>query len=170
MANERVLNIFPPNHLQAQHWARIDYNIISLWLHNSSVSEKWLLPQQQRWWCYLVSHTGLEMATDDRFFSGDHTFALSFNDVMSRLVIFVYFQWKVRFLQGAKRIDIVLCRYHGCLYLEINRTCCGSDHASSPIWLGYIYISGGLVEFLQGVMCCIVNAGTCFEIVTHGQL
>ena len=90
-------------------------------------------------------------------------FTHSFNEVMSCQVVYVCSQWEAWCPQGANQIDIDLRRCYGCLYLETNGACCGSGHASSPIWTGGKKISVGLVEFIQGMMWRIFNAGTCFE-------
>ena len=104
------------------------------------------------------------------FLSGNHTFAYSFNEVVSCRVVFVCSWWEAWLPQGASQINIDLRRCHGCLNPETYRMCWESGHASSPIWLGGIQISGGLGEFVQGMTCWIFNAGACFEIVIHGQL
>ena len=104
------------------------------------------------------------------FLSGDHTFAYSFNEVVSLGIIIVRSWWKVGCPHGADQFGIDLCRGHGFLYFETNRRGRGSGHASSPIWPGSIYISIGLVKFMQNMMCRTVNAGTSLQIVMHGQL
>ena len=54
LANERVVSIFAFNCLQARHWVRVDYDILLYpCANNSSVPMRLLLPQQQRWYCYL---------------------------------------------------------------------------------------------------------------------
>ena len=95
------------------------------------------------------------------FLSRDHAFTY-FNEVVSLGIIVVRSWWKVGCPQGADQFGIDLCRGHGFLYFETNGRDLGSGHASSSIWPGSIYISSGLVEFMQGMMCWIFNAGTSF--------
>ena len=75
---------------------------------------------------------------DPGFLSGDHTFAQSFNEFVSRWVIFMRTWRDVGFPQRANKSSIDLCRGSGCLYPKINRTCWGSSHASFPFWPGNI--------------------------------
>ena len=104
------------------------------------------------------------------FLSGDHAFTYSFNEVVSLGIIVMRSWWKVGCPQGADQFGIDLCRGHGLLYFETNGRGRGSGHASSSIWPASIQISSGSVEFMQSMMCWIVNAGTSFQIVMHGQL
>ena len=104
------------------------------------------------------------------FLSGDHAFTYSFNEIVSLGIIVVRSWWKVGCPQGADQFGIDLCRGHGLLYFETYGRRRGSGHVSSSIWPGSIQISSGSVEFMLGMMCWIVNAGTNFHIVMHGQL
>ena len=57
----------------------------------------------------------------DLGFSANHTFAYSFNEVVSFQVIVICSQWEAWLLpQGAKKIDDDLCRCSDCLYRETN--------------------------------------------------
>ena len=101
------------------------------------------------------------------FLSGDRTFAYSFNEIMSLGIVIMRSWWRVGCPQGADQFGIDLFRGHGFLYFETNGRGWGSCHASTPIWPGSIQISSGLVEFMQGMMCWIVNAGTSFQIAVQ---
>ena len=102
------------------------------------------------------------------FFSGVHTFALSFNEVGSLGIVIMRSWWKAGCPHVADLVGIDLCRGHGCLYLETNYRGWRSGHAPSPIWPGGMQISSGSVKFMPGMICSIVNAGTSFQIVMHG--
>ena len=104
------------------------------------------------------------------FLSGDHAFTYSFNEVVSLGIIVMRSWWKVGCPQGPDQFGIDFCRGHDFLYFETNGRGRGSGHASSSSWPGSIHISSGSVEFVQGMMCWIVNASTSFHIVMHGQL
>ena len=52
------------------------------------------------------------------FFSGDHTFAHSSNEVVSLGIVIMRSWWKAGCTQGADQFGIDLCRGNGCLYLE----------------------------------------------------
>ena len=70
------------------------------------------------------------------FMYGDHTFAHSFNEVVSLRIIIVCSRWKAGYNQGADRFDFDLRRGHGCLYLETNRIGWRWRHAPLPFGLG----------------------------------
>ena len=101
-------------------------------------------------------------------FSGDHTFAHFFNEVVSLGIVIVRSWWKAGFPQGTDKFGIDLCGGHGSLYLETNGRGRRSGHASSPIWPRGMLISSGSVKSMQGMICWVVNAGTSFQIVMHG--
>ena len=114
------------------------------------------------WWLTILIELSLG------FLYGDHTFAYSINEVVSHGIVIVCSLWEAGCPWGADQLGIDICRGHSCLYLETNGRGRGSGHASSPIWPGGVQISDGLVKFMPGMMCWIVNAGTSFQVVMHG--
>ena len=184
MANKRVIGVFTLNCLQTGHWVRVDYHIMMDWAHVL------VIVQYQTDGCSLSSKDGavvwqsfghlaagcltiLEMAVDDRRcpHTPVHFGAISVDFIMwsvSLGIIVMRSWWKVGCPQGGDQFGIDLCRGHGFLHFETNGRGRGSGHASSSIWPGSIYVSSSLVEFMQGMMCWIVNAGTSFHIVMHG--
>ena len=77
------------------------------------------------------------------FFSGDHSFAHTFNKVVSLGIVIMRSRWKAGCPQGADQLSTDLCRGHGCLYLEANGRGRRLGHVSSPIWPGRMQISSG---------------------------
>ena len=68
--------------------------------------------------------------------SGDHTFAYSFNEVVSLGIVTVRSWWKVGCPQGADQFGIDLCRGHGFLYFETNWRGGGRIMPPLPFGLG----------------------------------
>ena len=96
-------------------------------------------------------------------FSGDHTFAHSFNEVVSLGVVIVRSWWKAGCPQGADQLGIDPCGGHGCL--ETNGRGRRSGHASSPIWAGGMQISSGSVKFMQGMICWVVGVSQLIHVL-----
>ena len=78
----------------------------------------------------------IELSLD--LLSGDHTFAYSFNEVVSLGIVIVRSWWKVGCPQGADQLGVDLCRGHGFHYFETNGRGQGSGHASSHLAWGHI--------------------------------
>ena len=73
---------------------------------------------------------------DMGFLSGEHTFVHSFNGAVSLRVVPTYSWWKIGFPLRTNEISIDFSKDRSCVYLESNRMCGGSGHATSPIDLG----------------------------------
>ena len=81
----------------------------------------------------------------------DHTFARSFNVVVTRRIVFMWSRRRTWYPQGADQYIIDLCRGHGFLYSETNGLGLGSGHASPGLgrnrcilWLGQIHVRHGV--------------------------